>query len=590
MTNNEPTSSLRQRAEDIVREKRVPSADTIDALSPEETRRILHELRVHQIELEMQNEELRRAQSELNAERARYFDLYDFAPVGYMVLSEKGLILESNLTAATLLGVPRGAMVQQPISRFVIDEDHRFFYHHINQLFKTGEQQACELRMLKKDRVAFWARIETTAAHIADGDPVCRVVMSDITERKQAEESLRESESRLHEVLENSLDSSYKRNLQTNSYDYLSPVFARISGYAPEEMKALPVETVLALTHPDDLADIERVIAESMGGTAGMAYQLEYRFKHKNGHYRWFLDRFTVLQDPQGKPLARIGSVSDITERKQAQEALHASHSELEKKVLDRTAALRQANQALHQSEERYRKVVDNLNEGLWLLDRDARTTFANPRLAEMLGFTPDEMMGRTLFSFMDEAGVSRCREYLDRHPQNIRETCDFELLRKDGSRLCTSLSTAQILDERGRYAGVVAGVMDITERLALEREILNVGKREQRRIGEDLHDGLGQQLTGIELMCSSLHDDLCATQPKLKDQTAKMGSFLREAIRQTRLLAHDSIGFNLSAHGLPIALAEFAKNISSMGRVQCGFHCPSPVSFDNPDIVRTVF
>jgi PAS domain S-box-containing protein len=229
--------------------------------------------------------------------------------------------------------------------------------------------------------------------------------------------------------------------------------------------------------------------------------------------------------------------------------------------------------------------VVDNLNEGLWLLDRDARTTFANPRLGEMLGFTPDEMMGRTLFSFMDEAGVSRCREYMDRHPQNIREACDFELLRKDGSRLCTSLSTAQILDERGCYAGVVAGVMDITERLALEREILNVGKREQRRIGEDLHDGLGQQLTGIELMCSSLHDDLCATQPKLKDQTAKMGSFLREAIRQTRLLAHDSIGFNLSAHGLPIALAEFAKNISSMGRVQCGFHCPSPVSFDNPDI-----
>jgi PAS domain S-box-containing protein len=145
---------------------------------------------VHQFELEMQNEELRRAQSELNAERARYFDLYDFAPVGYMVLSEKGLILESNLTAATLLGVPRGAMVQQPISRFVIDEDHRFFYHHINQLFKTGEQQACELRMLKKDRVAFWARIEATAAHISDGDSVCRVVMSDITERKLAEERI----------------------------------------------------------------------------------------------------------------------------------------------------------------------------------------------------------------------------------------------------------------------------------------------------------------------------------------------------------------------------------------------------------------
>ena len=124
MPKPDDSSSLRQRAEEIAREKRVPSADTIEALTLEETRRILHELRVHQIELEMQNEELRRSQAELSASQARYFDLYDFAPVGYIILSEKGLILESNLTAATLLGVARGEMVQQPISRFVIEEDH----------------------------------------------------------------------------------------------------------------------------------------------------------------------------------------------------------------------------------------------------------------------------------------------------------------------------------------------------------------------------------------------------------------------------------------------------------------------------------
>jgi len=79
---------------------------------------VLHDLRVHQIELEMQNEELRRTQADLEASRARYFDLYDLAPVGYFTISERGLILEANLTAATLLGVARGALIKQPLTRF----------------------------------------------------------------------------------------------------------------------------------------------------------------------------------------------------------------------------------------------------------------------------------------------------------------------------------------------------------------------------------------------------------------------------------------------------------------------------------------
>jgi PAS domain-containing protein len=116
-------AQLRQQAEAAARQEAAQSPETHEALSPAQMRQTLHELRVHQIELEMQNEELRRAQVELDAARARYFDLYDLAPVGYCTLSEPGLILEANLTAATLLGVPRGALVKQPISRFILPED-----------------------------------------------------------------------------------------------------------------------------------------------------------------------------------------------------------------------------------------------------------------------------------------------------------------------------------------------------------------------------------------------------------------------------------------------------------------------------------
>src|SRR4051812_3269290 len=119
---NSPTdaATLRQQAEAAARQRAAQSPESLAALSPEEIRRTVHELRVHQTELKMQNEELRRAQVELGAARERYFDLYDLAPVGYCTLNEQGLILEANLTAATLLGVPRGALARQPISRFIL--------------------------------------------------------------------------------------------------------------------------------------------------------------------------------------------------------------------------------------------------------------------------------------------------------------------------------------------------------------------------------------------------------------------------------------------------------------------------------------
>ena len=115
---------LRKQAEEIALEEEDPSPENNDGMSPEETRQMLHELRVHQIELEIQNEELRRAQTGLEAARARYFDLYDLAPVGYCAISEKGLILEANLTAATMLGMARDALVKQPFNRFILPEDN----------------------------------------------------------------------------------------------------------------------------------------------------------------------------------------------------------------------------------------------------------------------------------------------------------------------------------------------------------------------------------------------------------------------------------------------------------------------------------
>jgi len=183
--------ALRQQAEAIARNKAAQVPENLNPLSPGEARRVLHELQVHQIELEMQNEELRRTQVELEASRARYFDLYDLAPVGYFTIGEQGLILEANLTAAKLLGVARGTLIKQPLSRFILPEDQDIHYRHRRQLFETGAPQVWELRLARKDAAHFWARVEATTAQDADGAIVCRAVVSDIAERKRAEEALK---------------------------------------------------------------------------------------------------------------------------------------------------------------------------------------------------------------------------------------------------------------------------------------------------------------------------------------------------------------------------------------------------------------
>lgn len=181
---------LRREAERLAAEKKYEHPEE---MTREEMRAALHNLHVHQIELEMQNEELREAQAEIERARERYFDLYDLAPVGYCTLSEEGIILEANLKAASLFGVTRGELIDKPFSRFINIEDQDAYYLRMLSLIEKGESQSFELRM-KRDEVFFWVDVNASVIEGTDGQRVCRVTISDITKRKHVEEALRESE------------------------------------------------------------------------------------------------------------------------------------------------------------------------------------------------------------------------------------------------------------------------------------------------------------------------------------------------------------------------------------------------------------
>jgi PAS domain S-box-containing protein len=177
-------NGLRERAEEFINKN--PLA--IKEIPPDDVKKLIEHLQVHQIELEMQNEELRRAQLELEEARDKYSDLYDFAPVGYFAISDKGVILEANLTGATMLGVERALMIGKPFSKFINRDDQDIYYHHQRELIETESKQTCELGIVKKDGSQFHAQMECIPVFDENGklDQI-RAAMTDITVRKRAE-------------------------------------------------------------------------------------------------------------------------------------------------------------------------------------------------------------------------------------------------------------------------------------------------------------------------------------------------------------------------------------------------------------------
>ncbi|MGO9379456.1 MAG: PAS domain S-box protein [Dissulfurispiraceae bacterium] len=225
---------LRRRAEEMLLKQ--PGA--VDKIPPADVQRVVHELQVHQIELEMQNEELRRVQQELETAREKYFDLYDLAPAGYVSLNEEGIILEANLTATILLGVERNNLVGHPLFRFVCIEDQDLYYLCRKRLVETSVNQACVLRIAKKDGTPFWVRIDISTAQGIDNTKGSRAIIIDISERKRIEEKLKKSEKRYHSLFENMSEGSayckmlYDNNGRPTDFVYLdvNTAFGKLTG------------------------------------------------------------------------------------------------------------------------------------------------------------------------------------------------------------------------------------------------------------------------------------------------------------------------------------------------------------------------
>jgi two-component system cell cycle sensor histidine kinase/response regulator CckA len=221
---------------------------------PDEVQRVVHELQVHQIELEMQNEELRRAHAELDLGRARWFELYDLAPVGYCTVSAAGIITQANLTIANLVGHSRSTLVARPFSHLVAAPDQSAYYLARRQIARDGLPQSLELQMIGLHERTWWAQLTMTAAVDGEGAPELRLVVSDVSARKNAETAAATLQSQLQQAQKME---SVGRLAGGVAHDY-NNMLAVILGYT--ELALLHADTV-ALR--DDLTEVHRAATRS---------------------------------------------------------------------------------------------------------------------------------------------------------------------------------------------------------------------------------------------------------------------------------------------------------------------------------------
>ena len=172
---------------------------------------------MHQIELVIQNEELRRVHAELDAERERYFNLYDLAPVGYCSISDSGIILENNYTISKMLGEVQGALIKKIFSLLIHKEDRNSYLLLIKRLYETGKLQENDLRMVRKDETVLWAHLSATVAQDTDGKRKCLVALTDITNTKNTEDALKESEEENRQIIQQSLIDSKLREEESKT-------------------------------------------------------------------------------------------------------------------------------------------------------------------------------------------------------------------------------------------------------------------------------------------------------------------------------------------------------------------------------------
>jgi PAS domain S-box-containing protein len=402
---------------------------------------------VHQIELEMQNEELQRQQAELHTASRRYFDLYDLAPVGYFTVGEADLVLQTNLTACNMLGFERSALVQQPFSRFILRDDMDSYYLLCQAQRKSGQAQTTELRMVRRDGTPFWAQLQTNLAQDAEGPQQLRLVLSDISARKRAQAAQAQSDAQFR-ALFNAIDQGFCivevvfeeggkpldcRFLEVNASFERQAGRTDLKGRTLRELA--PATGLLWYETCGKVARTgESVRFETRGGLADRCYE-GYAFRPDHGHER----QVAVL-------------FSDITERRAREAEREQYRVELEDQVQQRSQQLQD--------------LYDQAPCGYHTLSHEGVIVRANQTELALLGYTGPEYVGHRMVEFMTPHSAQGFSDSLPRLLEAGRlRNIEVDLVCKDGSIRSFSIDSDLVSGAPGEPWFSGNTMVDISER-----------------------------------------------------------------------------------------------------------------------------
>jgi PAS domain S-box-containing protein len=569
---------LRRQAEARLRfEEPLP-----EAISPAETKKLIHELRVHQIELEMQNDELRQAQAILEESRSRYSDLYDFAPIGYLTLDELGIIKEANLTAARLLAVERTRLIDRQFTHFMVTEDRGAFHRHLSLVFKGRERQTVELRLQRKDGQVFFILLESVFHQDTEGRSLCRTAFSDITARRQAEADLQGSEARYRSLFKNNHAAMLLIDPATGDIVDANPAASAFYGYTLAELVSRKITDINMLSKDQVFREMQRAGAEQ-------GRQFFFRHRLAGGAVRDVEVFSGPIRVKDQNLLYSI--VHDITARKQAETALQTKQEELQ-------------------------IIFDSVPAMIFYKDEENRFIRTNKALAEATGLTREEIEGKSLFDLYPSLADDYWEDDQEVMRRGIPKRNIIETLETPREVRWVQTDKIPYRDAQGNIIGVIGFSVDITERKraeeALQRahdeleervkertadlrrtveqlqweieerqrteealkesaqrlrcmtsQLLTAQEEERQRLALELHDDLGQSLMILKMQLRAIQRKAPPESAEIRESLEDPLNFINEVIERIRRLSHNLRPAILEELGLTAAVQHLFEEFS---------------------------
>ncbi len=456
-------SDLRRLAEERLKDSRSDFAN-VGAEESANALALVHELHVHQIELEMQNEELKRARQEAEEALAKYSDLYDFAPIGLFTLDEQGKILESNLTGATSLGVDRRNLSKKSFQRFIAPKDRLSFDDFCKTAFETSVKQMCELFLLKRNGPPFYARIEGNVIEDSlRGKRDFQIAVIDITETKLAEKALRQLKDELElRVRERTAELDESNGALTKSEEHYRAlaenapdVIARFDHQMRHLYVNAAIELVTGLSSKVAIGKTNRelgmpqeivsIIDENLCNVfaTGKSVTIEYEYA-RSGCKGYYEMRLVPEFANNGAIESVLAVTRDITERKLAEEELTFQAG-----------------------------LLANINDAVVATDDQFHITYWNRAAEQIYGWTAAEVVGKNSYQTLRPESSDKHRAATVK-ALKAGETIRDEYLhhRKDGSAVWIEATVITLYDADGVVSGYASVNRDTTARKQAEMEL----------------------------------------------------------------------------------------------------------------------